>query len=172
MLKIVGFTSSSEYPCIVSVNDYVPITFRTQREPLGGARYIRLGNFENCLLELIVSANSMTLRGVTLTLVGQVERDLMTGVDTGPTGLPVLELPQGIEFTGPLASQRANVACNFSLATSGDVAEISIANNKLFDARVIHGNAWFLMKEGELVGIRFLGLDAESINVINSFNPS
>lgn len=172
MLKIVGSANSADYSCLVDVNEYVPIAFRTQREPLGGARYIRLGNLTNCLLELIVSADLMTLRGVTVTLVSEVGHDLMSGSDTGLLGLPVLALPKDAEFTGPASSQRANIACNFSLATSEGVAEISINDNKKFDARIIHGNVWFLMKDEELVGIRFLGLDAESISVINSFDRS
>jgi hypothetical protein len=172
MLKIVEYANSDDYSCLVTVNEYVPIAFRTQREPLGGARYIRLGNFTNCLLELIVSVDLMTLRGVTVTLVNEVRHDLMSGVDTGPAGLPVLALPKDVEFTGPASAKRVNIACNFSLATSGSVAEISINDNKQFDARTIHGNVWFLMRNEELVGIRFLDLNVESINVINSFDRS
>ncbi|GLQ86717.1 hypothetical protein [Dyella flagellata] len=170
MLKIVDFASSTDYSCLVNVNEYVPITFRTQRQPLGGARYIRMGNFENNLLELIVSSDSMTLRGVTVTLVGEVGHNLMRGVDTGPTGLPVLELPGGTEFTGPASARRANIGCNFSLATSEDIAEISINENKDFDSRVSYGDVWFLIRNEELVGIRFLNLDIESISMIRSFN--
>jgi hypothetical protein len=171
MLRVIGIYNASQHPSLVQTDGYVPVRFRTQATPLGGARYIRMGNFENSLLEIIVPTDAIILRGLTVTLVGALGQGIMSGMAEASNGLPVLELPRGSNFSGPESSQYINLNYDFSLSVSDNIIEVRFDGSNEFDGCIAHGNVWFLTMKDELVGIRFVDLDEKSIGIFSSYAP-
>jgi hypothetical protein len=169
MLKVIGIYNASQHPSLVQTDGYIPVRFRTQTAPLGGARYIRMGNFQNSLLEIMVPTDSLSLRGLTVTLVEKLGHEIMNGMAEASNGLPIFELPEGCNFIGPESSQCINLNYDFSLSISDDIIEVRFDGANEFDGRIAHGNVWFLTMKDELVGIRFIDLDEESINLFSSY---
>src|SRR5438552_3106379 len=71
MLVVTG-TLETALPCIVEVDPYVPLSFKTYPEVLPGARYFRIGNFETSLLEIGIDPSSLVIRKVCLVSFNKV----------------------------------------------------------------------------------------------------
>ncbi|RMD65427.1 MAG: hypothetical protein D6824_02690 [Planctomycetota bacterium] len=52
----------------VDVDEFVPLRFRTYREPLG-VGYVRLGNYSTTLVEMAVEPRTQVVRGLTVTSI-------------------------------------------------------------------------------------------------------
>lgn len=174
MLTLAGLYESTDFPCTIQVDSYVPIRFRTQADPLGGARYIRLGNFENNLLEIIVPRDSMVVRGFTVTLAHSIGNRALSDSGCGESlyGLPILEFPSGTEFHGPEASRRLDLRIDFSLCVLEDSVEIQIGDEGEFELEVVHKNVQFLFLRNELKGIRLRGLTVSDIRILSEIGQS
>jgi hypothetical protein len=79
-----------ELPCLLELDEYVPLSFRTYESPLG-ASYVRLGNYSTTLLELAVDPNTKMLRGATVTCYEVLSAWPELRVVSESDGLPVLE---------------------------------------------------------------------------------
>jgi len=65
-IQIAAVQSLVDVSCLIIVDEYIPLRFRTFDKPLG-ASYLRLGNYQTSLLEIIVDPTSNVLRGATVT---------------------------------------------------------------------------------------------------------
>src|SRR5207247_4270466 len=65
-IEISGTQDIRNAPCLIEVDEFVPLRFRTYERPIGAA-YVRVGNYSTTLVELIVDPISKLLRGLTLT---------------------------------------------------------------------------------------------------------
>lgn len=153
MITVLDSLDSSSFRSIVEVNDYLPFRFRTYSEPLGGVRYVRIGNGETRLLELIVPSDSLEVRGCTVPLIDKRMYQLLTGPEQASPGLPVIALPD-YEFSGPPNAQRVDTHIDFVAAIERDTIEFQFGGADSFDRSICCGDVWFLIRGNNLVGIR------------------
>lgn len=153
MITVLDSRDSSSFQSLVEVDDYLPLRFRTYSEPLGGVRYVRIGNGETRLLELILPSDSMEVRGCTVPLIDKRAYQLLTGPEQSSPGLPIIDLPNH-EFSGPPSAQRVDTHIDFVAAIERDTIEFQFGGVDSFDRSVGCGDVCFLIRENDLVGIR------------------
>jgi len=153
MITVLDSRDSSSFQSLVEVNDYLPLRFRTYSEPLGGVRYVRIGNGETRLLELILPSDSMEVRGCTVPLVDKRTYQLLTGPEQSSSGLPIIELPD-YEFSGPSSAQRVDTHIDFIAAIERDTIEFQFGGADSFDRSMCCEDVCFLIRGSDLVGIR------------------
>ena len=166
MLRVVGTYDSTELPCIVEADFYVPIRFQSYNTTLGGARYIQLGNFRTSLLELRVPPTSMTLRGFTVTLADATHTEPLNGCGPISSGLPILELAPGERFQGSEAAQRIKLPIEFSVLLGDNYIEARFGGAKAFDRMLTHDNVQFLVHNDTLVGLRTIQLSETDMEAL------
>jgi hypothetical protein len=167
VLKLAGIFPSNDLECIVEVDGYVPINFRTQTRPLGGARYLRYGNFVDSLLEISVPSNTHVVRRVTLVAIKEQSDALLSGPeDVVSPALPILALPSDRSFDQRLQVQRLDFNSDLSLRISGTLAEIKIDGAEAFDRCIDHKGVQFPFLRSVLVGIRLGNLTAQHIQLL------
>ncbi len=169
MLKVVGTYDSTELPCVVEVDFYVPITFQTYPIVIGGARYIYLGVRPTHLLELKVPPASMLLRGFTVTSVDAAHSEPLSGCGPISSGLPILELAPGERFQGRETSQYVKLPIGFSVLLGDNYAEARFGNAKAFDRMLTHGSVQFLIHDNNLVGLRATQLSRTDMETLREY---
>jgi hypothetical protein len=170
MLKVVGTYDSTELPCVVEVDFYVPITFQTYLIVIGeGARYVHLGVRPAHLLELIVPPASMLLRGFTVTSVDATHTEPLSGSGPILSGLPILELTPGEKFQGRETSQYVKLPIGFSVLLGVNYAEARFGNAKVFDRILAHSSVQFLIHNNDLVGLRVTQLSQTDIETLREY---
>lgn len=89
MLSVHSLFVLNNAPCSISIDEFVPIRFRSYEPPIG-ALYVRFGDRRVNAMDLILQGDSHVLRGFTLTCFDQVFE--MPAINKAPilTGLPVL----------------------------------------------------------------------------------
>jgi hypothetical protein len=162
MLKVTGVQDAAEALCLIDMDPYVPISFRSQSEPFTGARYITLGDSKGQLLELQLPPESMALSGFTVVLADTSERRWLSASGPVTEGLPIIELPHGAVFDhlGYISSIEfpGNVWLSCSDAQAGARVEVDLGCADTFDRRIVHGRIQFLVSEDILVGLRVVDL--------------
>jgi len=98
---VLEFVPSVAGKCLIEVDEYVPLRFRTYERPLG-VSYLHLGNQRTSLLELLIDAKSQILRGITITIFPALSPWPQIGERTVSRGLPKLDVSWG----RPIASMR------------------------------------------------------------------
>ena len=169
MLKVVGTCEASEFPSNVDFDEHVPVRFRSHSGPIGGARYIRLGNLSTSLLELRVPSESMALRSFSLTLIDRVSTKKLCGNAEFEYGLPVLELPEGSVFQGPISAQRADIKEEISAYLDLDGFVISIGEVVDYDRALKHGRISFFISNDALIGICIAELRSDERGLAASY---
>jgi hypothetical protein len=89
-----------DVPCIVEIDPYVPVAFKTYPEVLPGARYFRIGNFRTSLLEIGIDPTSLVIRNICLVSLDRVcewEKLSTLNMVEKTVGLPVVD---GASFIG------------------------------------------------------------------------
>lgn len=153
MITVLGSRDSSSLQSLVEVDDYLPLRFRTYSEPLGGVQYVRIGNGETRLLELILPSDSMEVRGCTVPLIDKRTYQLLTGPEQSSPGLPIIGLPD-YEFSGPPSAQRVDTHIDFVAAIGRGTIEFQFGGADSFDRSICCEDVCFLIRGNDLVGIR------------------
>jgi hypothetical protein len=143
----------------VDVDGYVPLRFRTYREPLG-VGYVRLGNYSTTLIEMAVEPETQVVRGLTVTSISDVSSWPSFDVFKVEEGLPALST----SFEG---GEVVDLPRNFMVATRP--GEIVVFWQELGRCRGYrHGNACFLIADGALGGVWFTGLTETQTRLFDS----
>lgn len=153
MIEVLDSRDASSFQSFVEVDDYLPFRFRTYSEPLGGVRYVRIGDGETRLLELIIPFDSMEVRGCTVPLIDKRAYQLLTGPEQSSPGLPIIALPDH-EFSGPPNAQRVDTRIDFVAAIERDTIEFQFGGADSFDRAICCGDVCFLIRRNDLVGIK------------------
>ena len=166
MLTLGGIYESARLACMVQVEPYDLITFRTQAGALGGVRYIRLGNFHDTLLQIIIPLHSLVVRGFTVMPARGINGRVFPGRAKSVNGLPILKLPSGAEFVGPEGAKRLDLKIDFCICVSENSVEIQFGSERGFDLEVVHKNVRFLFLNDEFNGIRLGELTVADIRTL------
>lgn len=166
MLKIIGIDKAEFATCIVKINSYVPITFRSRDQPVPGARYVRLGDLKACHFELQFPSDTSILTGFTLTSCRGPFGVSLNGHGPSSKGLPIFELPEQA-FSGRLP--RIDMQAQISLSCTNNQTEIRIGEAKTFDRVVVHERVQFLFLRDVLVGLRVLDLAAREEKTLSGY---
>jgi hypothetical protein len=160
MLTVTNVQPVREEPLLLEIDEYVPLRFRTYREPLGAA-FLRLGNRSTTLLELIVEPYAQRVRGVTLTFFEKLSPWPSFSIESTAEGLPILatafetytvvELP---EKNFDVSIREGEVLLFWSPLGACEVCEF-------------RGRVRFLIQDGRLAGVWFLGLSREEIEMFS-----
>lgn len=145
--------------CTVDIDRYVPLRFRTYREPLG-VGYVRLGNYSTTLLELAVEPRTQLVRGITVVSFERASPWPEFEVDDAGEGLPAVST----SFEG---GERIDLHREFAVAVRP--CEVIVFWGTLVGCYAYrHGDARFLGTEGALVGVWFTGLTEEQSRLFGS----
>jgi len=149
LLRVTGVRSVAHATFVLELDEFVPLQFRSFREPLG-AGYLRLGNYSSTLIELAVEPYSQVLRGVTVTSIESLSPWPSFSVRALHQGLPVL----ATNFEGwkvlDLEEAFKVSACQGEIVVFWrDLGECEAC---AFD------RVRFLMRDGILAGVWFVGL--------------
>ena len=137
---------------LIDVDEYVPLRWRSYAPPLG-VGYLRLGDFNATLLELAIEPRTQAVRGVTLTSIDCESAWPSFQIEEASESLPSLD-------ANCEAAEIRDVRCELRAAASG--AEVLIWWSELGECNALGPkNARFLVRDGNIVGVRFAGLDDE-----------
>lgn len=161
VFRVSRFDLPADARCIIEVDDYVPLRFRTHDRPLGSS-YVRLGDQAGSLLELLVDPNLGLLRGITITsLTGFAPWPSMQ-VGAAVHGLPVLEP----SWNG---KNRINAEVDFSVAVRGSDVLVYWALLDRCEVATFAERVDFLTVDARLAAVMFANLMAEEIEKITAF---
>jgi hypothetical protein len=169
MLRVTNVQEASGAPCIVGINSYVPISFRSRSEPIAGARYVLLGNSKTQLLELQFPAESLVLSGFTLVLGQGSSRGTLTGNGPSVVGLPIVTLPEGENFSGAGGNPRLTIRTEICISCIAGQAEVRLGSAKTFNRSVAYGRVQFLVLDDVLVGLRVVNLTEEEQKILYEY---
>jgi hypothetical protein len=164
MLKVINVQEVPGAACIVDIDSYVPISFRSCHQLIAGARYVRLGNFKTQLLELQCPPESLTLSGFTLLLGEPSVEGFLTGKGPSTAGLPEISLDQGAIFAGRIP--RLDIPMNVAVACANGEAEIRLGRAAEFNRKIVFGRVEFLLSDDLLVGLRVLDLTEKETQIL------
>ena len=173
MLEIENIWQAEMSPSLVQIayENYVPIRFRSYLKPGDveeGVRHFLLGT-QRRRLDLIVTRQSFVLRGLTIDVFDRVSGEGLVGPSqTVGFGLPVLRLPQGVEFIDE-ESMAVDTGIDFSVFVGESFVEVKIGGASSFDRAYRHGDVRFLIDSQALVGIRIEGLSQEQVELFKSY---
>jgi hypothetical protein len=169
VLKVTDVQEASKALCIVKIDSYVPISFRSRRQPIAGARYIRLGNFKTQLLELQFPTESLVVSGFTLVSGGGAAHRGLRGDGPSAAGLPIVSLPQGEAFSNAGGIPRLDIQADVVLSCADERAEVRLGAAEAFNRAVRHGRVQFLLSDDVLVGLRVLDLTEEERRILRDY---
>lgn len=163
-IPILG-TDATSRPTFVELDDYVPISFRSYEQGLGGVRDVRLGGLSPSFLELTLGLDSKTLRGFTLLCFESIHSPPPVCDLVETVGLPILDIDEA-RFQGRLATQWLDLPTTFSVGFGEDFLEIDLGLVATADRAIVCGPAKFLVSSTSLVGIRVSGLSPEQLTKV------
>lgn len=153
ILSVVEARRVSTALCLIEIDEYLPLRFRTYAQPIGAA-YLRLGNYTTTLTELIIEPNLRIVRGLTITAYDCLSPWPDFAAHMLGEGMPVLDV-------------------NFTTTNYVDLCEafsVSIFDGKLLvfwqklgncSAYTFGSNVQFLLSNGCFCGVCFTGLSQE-----------
>ena len=167
MIGVSGVEKATHVICSIAVDDYVPLRFRSYEGTLG-VKYLRFGDFQTSLLELMIDSNSLTIRGFTLTSFNFLHDPRAFGDLPVALGLPIAKISTEVSFQGPIGAQRIDFPEAFSVGFGAEIIEIDLG--RLSDATgvVRNGQVEFYVGSESLVGIRVLGLNRAQLSTIQA----
>lgn len=158
--------------CTVTVDDYVPLRWRSYEGSLGG-RLVRFGNFRTSLLEIVVESDSMLVRGFTLTLADRQHWPLPREPRRLVEGLPIMSVAAG--FVGQPGLERMDLHQEFSVGWGEDFVEIDLGDLEKASHVVACGAVTFHVAGGRLRGLCVDGLTraqvAQCVAACGSLTP-
>jgi hypothetical protein len=163
VFRVSRFEAPLDAKCLIEVDDYVPLRFRTYERPLG-ASYLRVGDQTKSLVELLIDPNRGLLRGMTVTWFSALSAWPRMEIREVALGLPLLAVPWG-------KSNRIDSGVDFSVSVHGSDILVSWAALERCDASCFQDRVRFLVVEGHLVGVHFSGLGSDQIRAFLSHAP-
>ena len=161
-MLIVASTIEVAAPCLVEVDPYLPLSFKTYSEVLPGARYFRIGNFDTSLLEIGIAPSSMAIRKVSLVSFDKIvncdQRTAAKGIQE-TVGLPVV-------CPASLRGNRTDEHTEFGVCLCGDEFHIDWSQGKSLSAVVRFQKARFYLAERELCRITFRELSQSQVDLL------
>lgn len=162
LLRVTEVRSVAQAPSALEFDEFVPLQFRSFREPLG-AGYLRLGNYSSTLIELAVEPHTQMLRGVTVTSIDTLSPWPSFSVMAVHQGLPVLATDFAdwkvldLEQTFSVSAREGEIVVFWGALGECDVCA--------FD------RVRFLVCGGMLAGVWFVGLTAGETQRFRSHAP-
>jgi hypothetical protein len=169
MLRVTDVQEAYEALCIVNIDSYVPMSFRSRDQPIASARYIRLGDFKTQLLELQFPAESLTLSGFTLVSGQGAAHGGLRGDGPSAAGLPIVSLSQGEAFSNAGRIPRRDIQTSVSVSCADGHAEVRLGAAETFNRRVVHGRVQFLLSDDVLVGLRVIDLTEKERGILHDY---
>jgi hypothetical protein len=162
VFRVSRFEQPQDASCIVEVDEYIPLRFRTYERPLG-VSYLRLQGPPGALVELLIDPNIGSLRGVTVTSLTRFSLSSEVHVTQASVGLPVFSLA----WNG--RRMAADVACDFRVAVREASVQVHWGDVGKCEAAVFRDRVRFLTADESLVGIEFSGLSPADIETFRKF---
>jgi len=146
------YESPSDAKCLIEVDDFVPLRFRTYERPLG-ASYLRLGDSAQTLVELLVDPMTGLFRGLTVTA--------FTALSSWPL-FEARETSEGLHvFTNVAAwerKSRIDTGVSFAVAVRGSEVLVHWGPLDRCEATSFRERVRFLAVDRNLAGVRVAGL--------------
>ncbi len=149
----------------IEIDGCVPIRFRSYQGTIG-AKYIRIGDFQTSLLELVLGSNEAVIRGLTLSLFEVVHEPEALGGVAMASGLPLVKLPADAKFKGSPYAPRLDIGATLSVGLGKDFAEVLISEAEHVDTLLCHGRIGFMLNAGLLTGIRVPDLTPVEVDTL------
>lgn len=159
ILRVTAVHPLHSVEVVVDLDEYVPLRFRTYREPLG-CGYVRLGNYSTTLVEMPVEPGTQVVRGLTVTSINDVSSWPSFDVSGVEEGLPALSTSfEGYELV--------DLPREFMVAIRP--GEIVVFWQELGRCRGCRlGSACFLIADGTVAGVWFTGLTETQTQLFES----
>jgi hypothetical protein len=159
ILRVAGLHRLPAVEVDVDVDEYVPLRFRTYREPLG-VGYLRLGDYSATLVEMAVEPRTQVVRGMTVTSISDVSSWPSFVVSGVEEGLPAVST----SFEG---GEAVDLPREFMAATRP--GEIVVFWQDIGRCRGYRfGSACFLIADGALAGVWFTVLSESQTQLFKS----
>ena len=162
-MLLVASTLEVDVPCLVEVDPYLPLSFKTYPEILPGARYFRIGNFHTSLVEIGVEPSSMVIRSVTLVSFDRIIEPVQLHkihVFEEIAGLPVVS-------SSSLSGDRIDEQTEFAVCLHDDFFCIDWSHGKALSTVIRFQQASFYLAERELCRITFSGLGQYQLDLLS-----
>jgi len=163
VFRVSRYEAPLDAKCLIEVDDYVPLRFRTYERPLG-ASYLRVGDRTKSLVELLIDPNQGLLRGITVTCFSALSSWPHMETREVALGLPVLAVPWG-------KANRIDSGVDFSVSVHGSDILVSWAALDRCDASCFQDRVRFLAVDGQLAGAHFSGLEPDQIKAFLRHAP-
>ncbi len=161
MLTIASATQM-DAPCIVDIDPYVPLAFKTYPEVLPGACYFRIGNFRTSLLEIGIDPSSLIIRSICLVSLDKVREcsqlHALCGLDE-TVGLPVVD-------AGSFSGARIDEYRDFSVFLKDDSFVIDWSDERFLSNVIRFQRVSFCLAGDELRRIIFNGLSSAEVALL------
>lgn len=164
IFRVSRYESPLDAKCLIEVDDYVPMRFRTYERPLG-ASYLRVGDQSKSLVELLIDPSQGLLRGITITCFSALSSWPRMETREVLQGLPVLAVPWG-------KTNRIHSGADFSISARGADILVAWAALDRCDVASFQDRVRFLVVDGHLAGAHFSGLSADEMKAFLCHAPS
>lgn len=166
MIIISSVINNDEIKTAINFDKHVPFSLTTWNKLLG-AKYLRLGDFEDNLLEIMLDPISFVMRGLTLVCFNKIHQPKNLSVFSEEVGLPVLDLTKsGLEKLHE--ASRADVRCQFTIGMGPNFVELDLFGIAYSDAVVRRDRVEFYSRNKALVGVRIISLKIDELSVFES----
>ncbi len=166
MIIISSVLDSDEIKTAVSFDKHVPFSLTTCDQLLG-AKYLRLGDFEDNLLEIMLDPISFVVRGLTLVCFDKIHLPTSLSISSEETGLPILDLKEsGLE--GLHEVSRADMRTQFTIGIDPNFVELDLFGIANADAVARQDRVEFYSRKKALVGMRLTNLTTKEFAAINN----
>lgn len=155
VFHVLRYESPPDAKCLIEVDEYVPLRFRTYERPLG-ASYLRVGDLAGSLVELLVDPTTGLLRGVTVTSFPALSAWPIVAARDASQGLPVFAVSWG-------RMNRIDAGVDFSVSVSGTEVLVYWQALDRCEASSFQGRVRFLSVDGHLAGVHFAGLSPNEV---------
>lgn len=159
VFRVSRFESPTDAECLIEVDSYVPLRFRTYARPLGSS-YLRVGDRNRSLIEFLVDPNIGLLRGITLTSFADISEWPGMAMCDRSQGLPVFELSWG-------KANRIDVDREFRVSVRDGEILVYWDTVTQCDAATF-SRVQFLSVGGHLSGVKFAKFAPDEIKTLTS----
>ncbi|CAN7598263.1 hypothetical protein [Acidovorax sp. Leaf78] len=166
-ITVYGLYQPSLNVCRIEVDEYIPLRFRSYEGALG-VNYLRLGNFDTSLLELLIEPSAMAVRGFNLTSVDAIHEPRAKENLSKREGLPIIRLPEDLH--GPFGAQRFDIKQNFSVGLAKNFLEIDFGNISHAQYVAVAGSVEFYVGSIGMAGLRVVNLPENDISSLKAMS--
>lgn len=157
-----GTVDHATMDCKIEIDDYIPLLFRSYSGTLG-VKYIRYGDGDETLLELLLDPITTAIRGFTLVSVGPKHHPELFAELPFAEGLPVMALLPGENFQGSIDESYIEIHKIFSLGAGPNFIEIDMGGITAADRYIKCKQVEFYICVNNIVGIRIVDLSQDQV---------